>query len=189
MTSRVSREDLMQEIVSVAHSLNLDLYDLDYPSLESKTLRVFISKLKSAVTASANQEIASKDGVTLEECAKVSRHIMNWLEEQQVPGHEDWDIEVSSPGINRKLKTLDHFRNAAGERIKLTFRDKETKAKKTLLLKLEKVENDQLMLFQAASSGKKQKRSPSAGKVVPEQQSLTVDFSDVESAQVDFDFV
>ena len=30
----------MHEIVSVARSMNLDLYDLDYPSLESNTLKL-----------------------------------------------------------------------------------------------------------------------------------------------------
>lgn len=194
MNTRHSREDIKQEIGSIIESYNLDLYDLEYPSLESSTLRVFISKKKSPekVVKATKEEAAtvtegiSRNGVTLEECARISRQIINWLEEQQVAGSEDWGIEVSSPGVNRKLRTLEHFQNAVGERIKLTYREQ---AKlKTELMKLEKIEGESLFFALISGKAKKAKRSPSAVKPGSSEKNLQVEFADIEEAHIDFDF-
>jgi ribosome maturation factor RimP len=47
------------------------------------------------------------------------------LDEQQeiIPGN--CTLEVSSPGINRKLRLPDHFSGAVGERVKVKFRSGE----------------------------------------------------------------
>ena len=70
-------------------------------------LRVFIDK---------------PDGVGLEDCEAVSRHISAVLDvEDPLPGH--YVLEVSSPGLDRKLTKPQHFRRFTGDdvRVKLRF--------------------------------------------------------------------
>lgn len=60
-----------------------------------------------------------KSGINVDDCASVSKKLT--LDESfagELP--EEWVIEVSSPGINRKLSRPEHFVGAVGERVKLT---------------------------------------------------------------------
>jgi ribosome maturation factor RimP len=59
-------------------------------------------------------------GVTLEDCANVSRDISTVLDEVDVVVHA-YSLEVSSPGLDRKLHSLADFRRFRGKsaRVKL----------------------------------------------------------------------
>lgn len=62
------------------------------------------------------------EGVDIEDCEKVSRQVSALLDvEDPVPGH--YTLEVSSPGLDRRLTKLEHFQRFTGEdvRIKLRF--------------------------------------------------------------------
>ena len=60
-------------------------------------------------------------GVTLDDCEKVSLAVSALLDvEDPVPGH--YDLEVSSPGLNRKLTRPEHFTRFAGELVKVEMR-------------------------------------------------------------------
>jgi ribosome maturation factor RimP len=61
--------------------------------------------------------ITSPDGVTLDMCENVSRMIAPILDINE-PMRGKYLLEVSSPGIERKLKTLLHMQNSIGENIK-----------------------------------------------------------------------
>ena len=66
--------------------------------------------------------IDKPEGVGLEDCEMVSRQISALLDvEDPIPGH--YVLEVSSPGLDRRLTKVEHFRRFAGEdvRIKLRF--------------------------------------------------------------------
>jgi ribosome maturation factor RimP len=65
--------------------------------------------------------IDREDGITLEDCAAVSRQISSLLDvEDPIPG--DYNLEVSSPGLDRKLVKPEHFDRFAGCEVKATFR-------------------------------------------------------------------
>ena len=62
------------------------------------------------------------DGIGLDDCEAASRQISAVLDvEDPIPGH--YVLEVSSPGLDRRLTKIEHFRRFAGEdvRIKLRF--------------------------------------------------------------------
>lgn len=62
------------------------------------------------------------DGIALEDCEKVSREISVLLDvEDPIPGQ--YSLEVSSPGLDRKLTKPEHFQRFTGEdvRVKLRF--------------------------------------------------------------------
>lgn len=58
-------------------------------------------------------------GIRVEDCEAVSREVAALLDvEDPIPGH--YDLEVSSPGLDRPLFTLDQFERFSGERVQLT---------------------------------------------------------------------
>ncbi len=58
--------------------------------------------------------IDAADGIAVEDCAKVSREIAAILDvEDPIPGK--YQLEVSSPGLDRPLFTLEQFRKFSGE--------------------------------------------------------------------------
>ena len=61
------------------------------------------------------------DGVGLDDCEKVSRAISALLDiEDPVPGH--YNLEVSSPGLDRKLTKVEHFHRFTGRILKVQMR-------------------------------------------------------------------
>lgn len=65
--------------------------------------------------------IDNPSGVTVSDCERVSRQVSAVLDvEDPIPG--GYDLEVSSPGLDRPLFTLDHYRRFIGKRVKIRLR-------------------------------------------------------------------
>jgi len=62
--------------------------------------------------------IDSEDGISIEDCEKVHRLIDPVLDEED-PIDNSYHLEVSSPGIERALKSPAHFEYAVGEKIEV----------------------------------------------------------------------
>ena len=58
--------------------------------------------------------IDSENGITIEDCERFSRAIDPVLDEED-PIAESYHLEVSSPGIERELKTPEHIAACVGE--------------------------------------------------------------------------
>jgi ribosome maturation factor RimP len=103
----VTREELQKMLVPTIESLGYELTDLESSlSGGSGVLRIFIDK---------------PDGIGLEDCEKVSLAVSTLLDvEDPVPGR--YDLEVSSPGLDRKLTKIEHFQRFEGKTIKVQMR-------------------------------------------------------------------
>lgn len=77
----------------------------------SGTLRVTIDKLPAQVDAG--------ELISVEDCEKVTRQLQYVLE---VEGSEYGRLEVSSPGLDRPLKTVTHYARFVGQDIDITLR-------------------------------------------------------------------
>jgi ribosome maturation factor RimP len=65
--------------------------------------------------------IDKPDGIDLEDCEKVSQAASALLDvEDPVPG--EYSLEVSSPGLDRKLTKVEHFQRFEGETLKVSMR-------------------------------------------------------------------
>ena len=65
--------------------------------------------------------IDKPDGIGLDDCEKVSLAVSAILDvEDPVPGN--YDLEVSSPGLDRKLTKVEHFQRFIGETVKVQMR-------------------------------------------------------------------
>jgi ribosome maturation factor RimP len=83
--------------------LGFELVDLQV-SNRGQFLRVFLDK---------------PDGVTVDDCADVSRHLSRLLEVEGI----DYDrLEVSSPGLDRPLRRAADFERFAGHRVDVKMR-------------------------------------------------------------------
>ena len=57
-------------------------------------------------------------GIDLMDCEKVSHQVSAVLDvEDPIPG--EYELEISSPGLNRKLRTAEHFRRFQGAEAKI----------------------------------------------------------------------
>ena len=102
--------DKIREIAErVAQSSGLELVDLELlGGGKARMLRVYIDK---------------PGGVTHEDCSNFSREAGTIFDvEDAVPG-ASYTLEVSSPGLDRKLTKAEEFQRFAGSLVKLTTRD------------------------------------------------------------------
>ena len=61
------------------------------------------------------------DGIDLDDCEKVS-HAVSALLDVEDPIQSEYSLEVSSPGLDRKLTKPVHFQRFMGETLKVTMR-------------------------------------------------------------------
>ena len=61
------------------------------------------------------------DGITMDDCVKATKVITPILELKE---DDDYLLEVSSPGLNRKLITTEHFDRFLGETVKVKLNNK-----------------------------------------------------------------
>jgi ribosome maturation factor RimP len=65
--------------------------------------------------------IDKEGGVNVDDCAALSREMSNLLDVEDISPNR-YNLEVSSPGLNRPLRKREHFEKVIGERIKLRTR-------------------------------------------------------------------
>jgi len=89
------------------NALGCELWGLDYLAQGKKSvLRIYIEK---------------EGGVLLEDCEQVSRQISATLDVED-PISGEYTLEVSSPGMDRPLFTLDQFKRYLGETVAVRLR-------------------------------------------------------------------
>ena len=96
--------DLWALIEPVVSGLGYEVVDIEFrPHPRDGLLRVFIDQ---------------ESGIQLEDCEAVSRQLSAMLDvEDPVPGH--FNLEVSSPGLDRPLRKAEDFERFAGETVKI----------------------------------------------------------------------
>ena len=98
-------EDLVKPVVE---GLGLKFWALEHLSHgRGATLKIYIDSQERAVN--------------VEDCATVSRQLSSVLDVEDIFLNE-YILEVSSPGLNRRLFTKAHFKEFEGENIRLSLR-------------------------------------------------------------------
>ena len=100
-------DELAKLLEPTVERLGYELADLEV-RLGSKggLVRIFIDK---------------PEGIDLDDCEKVSLAVSALLDvEDPVPGN--YSLEVSSPGLDRKLTKVEHFQRFEGETVKVQMR-------------------------------------------------------------------
>ena len=97
---------LESEIQKIVESCGAKLYDIETVTERGKAIYRVI--------------ITSPEGVDLEQCATIS-NLISPLLDVNPPISGEYNLEVSSPGIERKLKKRNHFENSIGEKVSVTL--------------------------------------------------------------------
>src|SRR5689334_14315875 len=63
------------------------------------------------------------DGITIDDCAKLSRSLSDSINQSALL--EDYNLEVTTPGIDQPLKLLRQFKKHTGRNLKIELKDKE----------------------------------------------------------------
>jgi ribosome maturation factor RimP len=106
MTAVVNKEGLLALLNGPIEGLGYELVDLDYSIGGKGVLRVYIDL---------------PGGINITDCGRVSRALSAFLDvEDPIPG--SYTLEVSSPGVNRRLRTAEHFRRFMGHEVKVELK-------------------------------------------------------------------
>lgn len=124
------QEQLTALVAPVVESLKCELWGLEYMGGGyDKTLRIYIDK---------------KDGVGVDDCEAVSRQVSSVLDvEDPIAG--EYTLEVSSPGLDRPLYTLQQFAAYVGEEVTLKLRVP-FEGRRKFKGKLKEIENEDIVL-------------------------------------------
>ena len=155
----------------VAASSGLEIVDVEFlGGGNARMLRVFLDRPGAGADALG--------GVTHEDCVNFSREFGTILDvEDAVPGGS-YTLEVSSPGLDRKLTKAADFSRFVGSRVKLMTRHP-VNDNRHFEGRLEKFENDCLLLdLSVASHKSRRKMGADAGK------KIEIEFSNVEKANL-----
>ena len=99
--------NLETQIAKIVEANGAALYDIEIVTEFDETIfRVLVTKV---------------GGVDLDLCADVSHELSPFLDVHP-PMSQRYRLEVSSPGIERKLTKPVHFQNAIGEKVKLKIK-------------------------------------------------------------------
>ncbi len=97
-------QDLTALFEPVVESMGYELVGIEFHSSEHHgVLRIFIDH---------------ENGITVDDCAKVSRQISAVIDVED-PIEMAFDLEVSSPGLNRPLFKLSDFEKFSGKTVKI----------------------------------------------------------------------
>lgn len=101
-----SIEELKQLLVSIAEPMNIEVVDVEFKMSKNPSLTVFID---------------TEDGVDLDTCEKYHNAIDAPLDEFDFTLGASYTLNVSSPGLDRPLKTARDFEKHLGEDVEIRF--------------------------------------------------------------------
>lgn len=122
---------LTQMIQPVVTGMGYELVGIDY-FIQGKhsLLRVYVD---------------NDHGITVDDCERISRQLNALLDVENPIAHQ-YTLEVSSPGLNRPLFTLDHFKKQIGKSVAIQTREP-IQAQKNFKGTLQEVQADKIILF------------------------------------------
>ncbi len=103
-------EDLRSLVCKTVEGMGYELVGVEYQGRggSGALLRVYID---------------SVDGITVDDCAGVSHQLSGVLDVEDLIRGE-YDLEISSPGLDRPLFTREHYERFAGSRVMVKLRIK-----------------------------------------------------------------
>ncbi len=145
-------ENKIREIIEpVINALGVELDDIELKKMRGKALlRVYIEK---------------KDGVTIDDCEVVSREIEAVLDvEDPIPC--PYVLEVSSPGLDRPLKSTKDFKRFSGRTVRVVT--------------LEPVEGQTFFIGRLVNAGDSE-----IALLLPENREVTIPYENISRARLE----
>jgi ribosome maturation factor RimP len=108
-----ARETLMDRVTEIARRAaeraGVEVWDIELVGAgKNRILRIFLDK---------------PEGITLSDCETVSQYASELLDTEDVMADDSYQLEVSSPGVERKLARPEHFARFAGHKARIALRE------------------------------------------------------------------
>lgn len=133
--SELVLEQIKNHVIPILDSMDMELVDIQYRTEgHGWVLRLFID---------------IEGGVTLDHCATVSREVGQVLDVEDIIEHT-YNLEVSSPGVERPLKSIKDFERFTGKKARIKLQEA-VEGGKTFEGIIESVEGEEITL---AADGK-----------------------------------
>ncbi|MGB9731189.1 MULTISPECIES: ribosome maturation factor RimP [Calditerrivibrio] len=114
----------------IAPKFGVEIFDVKFVREPSGyTLRVFLDK----------------ENLTLEDCANFSKEISKWLDKEDLIPHK-YNLEVSSPGLNRPLRNIDDYKKYIGRKCKIELFKKDPSGRKNYTGYIKGVDGEVILL-------------------------------------------
>lgn len=99
-------QQLTQIIKEPVNALGFELVGIEFIRSRHPVLRIFID---------------SENGINVDDCAEVSRQVSAVMDVED-PITTAYNLEVSSPGLDRPLFTLEHYQRFIGHEVAISLR-------------------------------------------------------------------
>jgi ribosome maturation factor RimP len=149
------------------------------PELERRNL--FLVDLKSSGGKKYEVFIDGENNVTIDECAEVSRYLEKLLDEEgSVP--EDYNLEVSSPGMGNPLKVPQQYKKRIGRVLDIWLEEDKIEA----LL----VESDDqgITVRELVKEKSKSKNKSKKKEIITREEEMKIPYTDIKKALLQFNF-
>ena len=93
------------------------------------------------------------EGITIDDCAKLSRRLGDSIDETGLL--EDYNLEVTTPGIDQPLKMIRQYKKHTGRNLKIELKDREVVRGKLVGLEVETLMLEEEMKGQGKKAEKK----------------------------------
>ena len=143
--------------------LREELKLLGYELVEFK-FSLFSNEYKLSLFIDILGSNTPKCTLTIGECSKISKSIAAFIDKRAMFGVKAYYLEVSTPGLERKLNTLADFRRFTGQNCKVKY--KELGKAKNILAQIESVVDD-FVIFK-----------------LPDKKILKLIYNDIESTRL-----
>ncbi len=126
-----ARDGLVELLEPVVQGMGYELVGMEFDG-HQRVLRVYIDR---------------PEGITVDDCSAVSYQVSGVLDvEDPIPGR--YQLEVSSPGMDRPLFTLEHFERFKGAMVRLQL-SRPLEGRRRFKARLQGVEGQDVILAEA----------------------------------------
>jgi ribosome maturation factor RimP len=143
-----NRESIIERVTAIAErvaaSEGIEVVNVEFVGGgRNRVLRLFIDRFPPG---GQPVPLESPSGATLEDCESISHQVGTILDIEDVIPGESYKLEVSSPGVERKLLKLIDFQRFAGHPAKVTLKPFEDAGQAHLTGVLKGVDGDMVHL-------------------------------------------
>lgn len=140
--------------------------ELILPTLEQQNIDLVAIELKGRSGVPVLRIFADTDGgISLDQCVRLSRELSDLLDAKN-PIVGRYRLEVSSPGLDRPLKTERDFQRNLGRKVRVDFRT-EAGETRTITGTIEQVDGNELVIMQNHQRSVIDRSSITIAKILP----------------------
>lgn len=136
MVQKNQNKVILKKVSSFLNSIlekhGLVLLDISFRKEDSeRILRVTVDKID----------------VNIDDCTLISSELSAWLDEVNIITYDDYSLEVSTPGLERSLVSVDDYKRFLNSFCNITLKKKESDGRKKFSGIIQSVSDDKIMIF------------------------------------------